>query len=164
MGFQTTVNLYNPIGVAGAFASIGPYHSVIAGSLQFVAGDAGVTIAAFAWGSLVDGKTSNAKPANTTNHALGFVSRNSNIAVITAWQGQASNLIPSGLEVTLHDRGDFYAVTTTAATVGQKVFASDTDGTIKTGDAGATIAGYTETPFSVASIGAANSIIKITAK
>jgi hypothetical protein len=164
MAFQTNVNLYNPIGVAGAFASIGPYHSVIAGAFQFVAGTAGVTIAAFAWASLVDGTTTNAKPADTTNYALGFVSRNSNIAVITQWQTSYGNLIPSGVEVTLHDRGDFYAVTTTAATVGQKVFASNTNGTIQTGAAGATISGYTETPFSVATVGAANSIIKITAK
>lgn len=163
MGFQTSVNLYNPIGIPGTFASIGPYHSVIAGAFQFVAGDAGLAIAAFAWGSLVDGKTTNAKPADTTNHSLGFVSRNSNIAVITQWQGQSSNLIPSGLEVTLHDRGDFYAVTKTAATVGQKIFASDTDGTIQTGAAGATVTGYTETPFSVTTPGQANSIIKISA-
>ena len=53
--------------------------------------------------------------------------------------------------------------TTTAATVGQKVFASNTTGEIATGAAGATAAGFTETEFKVASIGDVGELIKITA-
>ncbi|KCB33763.1 hypothetical protein L541_4882 [Bordetella hinzii CA90 BAL1384] len=82
--------------------------------------------------------------------------------VITIWLAEATMIIPEGLAVTLHNLGDFWAATKTAATIGQKVFASNTDGTISTGAAGATIAGSTETDWFVASAGSVGSLIKIT--
>lgn len=164
MSFQQSVNLNPPLGVVGSFASTGVNHSVLAGAMQFVAGTSGVTIAAFAWANTLTGETQNAKPAAPTNWSQGFVSRDSNIAVITNWQGQSSMLIPSGLEVTLHDRGDFWAVSKTAAVVGQKVFASDTDGTLSTGAAGATVSGHTETNYTVATSAAIGANFKITAQ
>lgn len=164
MSFQKTVNINPPIGIEGSFASIGVDHSVIAGALQFVAGTAGTTISRFAWCDTIGGTVQNAKPADVTNWVNGYIGRDSNIAVITNWQGQSSLVIPQGLEVTAYDRGDFFVKSTTVATVGQKVFSSDTDGTIATGAAGATVAGHTETNFTVAKSGAVGVTIKITAQ
>ena len=163
MGFQTTVNRNPPLAVEGNFASAGVTHNVLAGSQQFVADTTGVTIGRFAYASLATGKVTNAKNA-AANVTVGFVRRGDNTAVITTWMGEATMLIPAGYGVTLYDRGDFWVKTKTAATVGQSVFADDVTGEISTGAAGATIAGSTEVPlFKVGSIGAANSLIKITA-
>ena len=164
MAFQKTVNINPPLGVVGSFASTGVTHTVLAGTEKLVAAEAGLTIANFAWGDTVGGTAQNAKPATVTGWVQGFVNRDSNIGVITDWQGQASMVIPKGLPVSIFDRGDFWVKSTTIATVGQKVFASDTDGTISTGAAGATVAGHTETNYTVASNGAVGVEIKITAQ
>ena len=162
-GFQQTINRNVPLAVEGDFASAGPYHAVLAGNQQLKAGTAGVTIARFAWANIETGTVANAKPTTLTNQVLGFVRRGENTALITGWRDQVSMLIPAGYGVTLYDRADFWVKTTTAATVNQKVFASDTTGEIATGAAGATVAGFTETEFKVASIGAVGELIKITA-
>lgn len=164
MSFQKTVNLNPPIGVVGAFASIGVSHTALAGVEQFIAGTAGVTIARFAWCNTIDGTVQNAKPTDTTNWVVGFIERDTNIGVITDRQGQATMVVPKGMPISAYDRGDFFVVATTVATVGQKVFASDTDGTIATGAAGATVAGHTETNFTVAKSGAVGTVLKITAQ
>lgn len=162
-GFQSTINRNVPLAVEGDFASAGPYHAVLAGNQQLKAGPNGVTIARFAWANIANGQVSNVKPADTTNQVLGFVRRGENTALITGYRAETSMLIPAGFGVTLYDRADFWAKTTTAATVGQKVFASDTTGEIATGAAGATVSGFTETEFKVASIGGVGKLIKITA-
>ena len=164
LGFQQTMNRNLPVGVAGDFASAGVYHSVLAGNQQLKAGATGVTIARFAWANIANGQVANVKPGSLTNQVLGFVRRGENTALITGYRAETSMLIPAGFGVTLYDRGDFWAVTTTTATVGQAVFASDTTGEIATGAAGATVAGFTETNFKVASIGAVGELIKITAQ
>lgn len=164
MSFQKTVNINPPIGIPGSFASTAVDHSVIAGALQFVSSAVGTIISRFAWADTINGTTQNAKPADTTNWVNGFVGRDSNIAVITMWQDASSNVVPAGMEVTLYDRGDFFAVATTAATVGQKVFSSNINGALATGAAGATITDHTETNFTVAKAGAAGTVIKITAQ
>ena len=163
-GFQQTINRNVPLAVEGDFAAAGPYHAVLAGNQQLKASSAtGVTIARFAWANIANGQVSNVKPADTTNHVLGFIRRGENTALITGYRAETSMLIPAGFGVTLYDRGDFWVKTTTAATVGQKVFASNTTGEIATGAAGATVAGFTETEFKVASIGDVGELIKITA-
>lgn len=162
--FQTTINLNPPIGVEGQFASVSNTHNVLAGVGQLVAGDEGVIVGRFAWANLETGIADTAKPSVLTNCAVGFVGRGSNFGIIfNAFDG-ASMLVSKGYGVTLFDRGDFWVKTTTVATVGQAVFASDTTGEIATGAAGATIAGFTEVPlFKVASIGAVGSLVKISA-
>lgn len=154
--FQTRINQYLPIGVEGDFASDNPVSTWLAGEGALVAGDDGVTVGRFAW---VD--ADNMTAANTgTGEPQGFVSREGQ-ALITDWMGNASMVIPVGMAVDLKTRGDFIVRTTTVATVGQKVFASLTDGTISTGAAGATVAGSVETIFTVGSAGAANDVIKM---
>lgn len=60
---------------------------------------------------------------------------------------EATMVMPQGYMVDLKTAGDYFAVATTAATAGQKVFASTTDGTLSTGAAGATVTGAVETNF-----------------
>lgn len=67
-------------------------------------------------------------------------------------------LIPSGRECTLITAGDVWARATTAATRGQKVFASLTTGEIATG---VSLDGFAETAFYDASEAAAEDLIMI---
>lgn len=156
MGFQKQVYQDPNPAVAGDFASANPRSTVLAGPGELVAGAAGVSVGRFAWAD-DDGIVTNAGTGKPT----GFVHREQQ-GVITIWLAESSMIIPEGLMVVLHNLGDFWAQTTTAATVAQKVFASNTDGTIATGAAGATVAGHTETDWFVASAGDANGLIKIT--
>lgn len=156
MGFQTSVNTTPAPAVAGDFASANPNASVVAGPGTFVAGSGGANVGLFGWAD-TDGLVTNAGSGAPT----GFIHRDTN-ALITTWLGEASMNIPEGLPVTLMSAGDFWAQTLTNATVGQKVFASNTDGTVKTGAAGATISGYTETKWYVGLAASANELIKIT--
>lgn len=160
MSFQKTINTNPPLAVEGNFASSSyNYHAVLAGTQALTAGPDGVTIARFAYANPTTGKVANAK---TDGHILGFVRRGDNTALITGWLAEASMLIPAGYGVTMYDDGDFWVKTSTVATIGQKIFADDVTGAISTGAAGATVAGATETEFKVASVGAANTLIKMT--
>lgn len=155
MPFQKTVNQYYAPAVAGDFASTNPRASVLAGEGAFVAGTGGATVGVFAWAD-ANGLVTNAGSGAPT----GFIHRDMQ-ALITLFLAETSMVIPQGLPVTLHSAGDFWVKTGTVATVGQKAFASNTDGTVKTGATGATIAGYTETKWSVDSAGAVGELIKI---
>lgn len=145
MGFQTSVQMQQASAVEGDFASANPRNSFISGEGNLVAGADGVTIGRFAW-VVAPGIASNAgiiRPA-------GFAARSGQVgsALITTYLAETSMVIPKGFEVTLHTSGDFYAKNTVAvAAIGSKVFASTTNGTIQTGVAGATIAGFIETDF-----------------
>lgn len=154
-GFQSVINQYPAPGVEGSFASTNPHATYLAGEGALVAGNDGLTVGRFAWA--VDGVASNAG----TGAPSGFVHRDGQ-ASITAWLGEASMLIQPGREVTLMTAGDFWARTSTAATRGQKIFASVTTGQIQTGSAGATINGYIETNFFAGSACEAGKVVKIT--
>jgi len=154
MGFQTAVYDQPNPAVAGDFASSNPRSTVLAGPEGISAGANGLTVGLFAW--VANGLATNAG----SGAPQGFVHREQQ-ALITTFLAEATMLIPAGLPVMLHNSGDFWAQTGTTATVGQKVFASNTTGQIQTGAAGATIAGYTETNWYVKTAGAANSLIKI---
>ena len=156
MGFQKQVYIEPAAAVAGDFASSNPRSTVLAGPGALVAGTDGVTVGRFAWAD-AGGLVRNAGSGVPT----GFVHREQQ-GVITIWLAESTMIVPQGLGVTLHNLGDFWAATKTVATIGQKVFASNSDGTISPGAAGATIAGSTETGWFVASAGAVGSLIKIT--
>lgn len=160
MPFQTQVNVEPAIGVAGRFASNNPYATYVAGEGALVAGPNGLTVAAFAW---VDSETltaSNAQPSGNTAAPDGFVFNDGSASIANIYS-ESTMTFPSGYMVTLMVAGDFYAVTTTAATVGQKIFASTTNGAISTGAAGATVSGSVETEFYARSAGNAGDLIKI---
>ena len=156
MGFQKQVYIEPAAAVAGDFASANPRSTVLAGPGALVADAAGVTVGRFAWADAA-GKVTNAGSGAPT----GFVHREQQ-GVITIWLAEATMVIPGGLGVTLHNGGDFWVATKTVATTDQKIFASNTDGTVSTGAAGATIAGHTETNMFVGSAGAIGALIKMT--
>ena len=67
----------------------------------------------------------------------------------------------AGFAVEVAERGEFFAKSAYAATLGQKVFATLADGTLQFGTAGATVTGAVETAFVVTRGGAAGAVIKI---
>jgi len=161
MPFQNQVNLEPALGVPGDFASNNPTANVLAGEGALVAGAAGLTVGAFGW-IQSDGQTVlNVPPSGSTAAPDGYVHRELQ-ALIANLYDETTMVIPGGYMVSLFAAGDFFAVSTTATTRGQKVFASTTTGSISTGAAGATIAGSVETPFYVATTNAAGETIKIT--
>ena len=158
MSFQRTLNNDLPLAVEGDFASTNPFRSMLAGEAKLKAGPLGVTIGKFAWADPVTGIVTSAQVANGL---LGFVRRD-NTALITQYLAEASMLIPAGFGVTLYDGGDFWARFTGGATIGQKVFASITDGSVS---AAATAPVDTvDTGFVVASNADAGALAKITTK
>lgn len=152
MAFQKTVKTYPGIGIPGAYAAINPIVSTAKGYIARAA----CNIGGFVWADA--DKAGFVKPTGTGS-PLGFAVRE-----ITNPLGidiEASNTVPVGYPVSVEEKGDFFAVTTTDATVGQKVFAVLADGTIKTGDAKADVVGAVETDFEVIQAGAANDVIII---
>ena len=143
MGFQTRVNAQQAPAVAGDFASSNPRAACVAPEGGFVAGAAGVTVGRFAW-IQSDGKT----VLNTgTGKPDGFVHREQQ-AFITAYLGEASNVVPVGQPVTLMRTGDYFVTATgNSAVKGEKAFAKLADGTVGFEAAGATVAGFIETDF-----------------
>jgi hypothetical protein len=121
--FQQTVNLQPAPAVEGDYASANPRTSVLAGPGGLVAGPGGVTVGAFAWVAS-DGHTVNSFGSSNTAPD-GFVHREQQ-ALITAFLGQASMVIPEGFPVTLDGEGDFWIRNQgpAAFTKGATVFAS----------------------------------------
>ena len=152
--FQTRVNLSNPFGVEGDFASANPRASVLTpdgGSL--IAGPNGVTIGQFAWiGS--DGRT-------VTNQGQypalpdGFVHRDQQ-GLLTEYLQAAGTLIPPGFPVTLMRQGDFLDKNAGPGSISKysTLYASYLDGSLQTaaGTAGSVTATLGST--NTASLGA----------
>lgn len=157
-GFQRSVNTQPAPAVEGDFASANPWSSLLAGEATLTADAAGVTVGRFARAAAATGIVTNAKPGGVSR--VGFVGRHQP-QLINAFLGQSSNLIPGGLEITLHDGGDFWCRFAAGAAIGQKVFTSDTDGTATAAAAGATVAGSTESNWFVHSTAAAGELAKI---
>ncbi|MDR9839450.1 structural cement protein Gp24 [Herbaspirillum huttiense] len=129
MGFQKSVNQYLPPAVEGDFASSNPRHAVLASEGQLVAGSAGVIVGRFAWANSSGVVLNSGQGAPT-----GFVHREQQ-GLITAWLGEQTMLVPSGMAITLHNGGDFWAKNTVSvATISNprlKAFASMLDGTMQ---------------------------------
>jgi hypothetical protein len=132
-GFQRTVNTDPAPAVEGDFASANPRASMLAGPGALTAGALGVIIGRFARAKNSDGTVTNGDPGVASR--LGFVHRNQP-AVITAWLGESSMTVTSGLDITLFDSGDFWCRFAAGAAIGQKVFANYADGNAVAGTAG----------------------------
>lgn len=152
MAFQKTVNTYPGIGIPGAYAAINPIVSTAKG---YVA-SAACNIGGFVWADA--SKAGCVKPTGT-GRPLGFAVRE--ITNPLGIDVEASNVVPVGYPVSVEVKGDFFAVTLTEATVGQKVFAVLANGTIKTEDAQTIVDGAIETDFEVIQAGSANDVIII---
>jgi hypothetical protein len=160
MPFQSVVNVTQAPGVAGDFASANPRSVVPSIAGGWVAGPNGVTIGLFAWADTVTGTTlSNAG----TGAPTGFIHRNQQ-ALLTVYLTEFGMTIPAGMGVGgVYNGGDFFAKNAgaSAATVGEKVFANNTTGTVSFAIAGATVAGSTETKWFAMSAGAVGELVKI---
>lgn len=130
MGFQTTINQYLAPAVEGDFASANPRASVLPTAERIVAGAGGVTIGRFAWLSGNTAASSSATPVAPD----GFVHRDMQ-ALNYALLSEATMGIPQGYGVTLHDQGDFWARSETAATRKQTVYADIHTGKAAAADA-----------------------------
>lgn len=154
MPFQKQVNLYNAAGTPGDAATENPV--VYTTYTPFADGD--VSVARFVWASGDKGGAKN----TGSGKPLGFLRR-----VLAYPNYKVSDVgtlvVPEGSPLTVAKKGDFFAVATTAATVGQKVFAVLADGTVKTDAAGATVAGAIETDYRTETAGAAGELIVISA-
>ena len=128
--FQTRVNLYNPLGVAGDFASANPRATALTpdgGAL--IAGPKGVTIGKFAWVES-DGRTVN-NYASGAVKPTGFVHRDQQ-SLLTQYLQAAGTLIPPGFPVTLMVAGDFLATDLGPSSMvsGSAIYAGYADGGI----------------------------------
>lgn len=127
MPFQGTVNAQPSPAVEGDFASDNPRFSMDAGPGGLITDTTlGVIVGRFAWAD-VNGVVHNAYPGGASPVArLGFVAREGNLlALITAWLGEATLVIPPAMPITLHTDADVWArVTGSNGTQGQKAFAN----------------------------------------
>ncbi|RKS87324.1 hypothetical protein DES39_0544 [Orbus hercynius] len=136
---QQNVGMYPATAVQGDFASANPRATAISNNGGFVS-DGTVIVGGFCWAT--DRIVSN----KGTGTPTGFVAHTGNFSYIGSFSSSTMT-ISKGVETTVHVAGDFYATSTNAATKGQKVFTSTTDGSILAGDAGAEVAGAVETNF-----------------
>lgn len=163
MGFQTQVNANQAPAVAGDFASANPRASVLAGEGGLISGLGGVTVGKFAWVD-DDGKTV-FNHGTATRKPDGFVRREQQ-ALITAYLAEASNLVPAGFPVVLHNEGDFWAKVTgsTASTIGASVYADYDTGDITIGSAstGASVTGLMGATFTASGTGTSFVVTSVT--
>jgi hypothetical protein len=171
MPFQTVVNANPAPGLEGGWASANVHTSMLtpgngdptlATYTAWIAGAAGLIVGRFAFANLTTGQVTNAAPAVAANlMRVGFVHRYHPV-VITAYLGQAAMTLYAGQEVDICDGGDFWARFPNGGTLGQKVFASTTDGTVAgTAAAGGTVTGAIETRWYLDSPVAAGELGKI---
>ena len=145
MGFQTQVNIHPAPAVEGDFASANPRASMLAGPSDLVTGSntpvgstiSGALVGRFAWTSpsttvdYVSGELAGAQFVNSngTGVPAGFIHREQQ-ALITAFLGQATQLVPTGLPITVFNEGEFWAKNASNATssIGQVVYAINATG------------------------------------
>ena len=152
--FQKRVNLYNPLGVEGDFASANPRASTLTtdgGAL--IAGPLGVTIGQFAW-IAADGRTVT-NQGQYPNQPDGFVHRDQQ-GLLTQYLQAAGSVIPPGFPVTLMRAGDFLDKNTGPSSITRysTLYASYLDGSLQTAAATAGSVTATLGSTNTASLGA----------
>ncbi|TXN33908.1 hypothetical protein [Methylobacterium sp. WL19] len=167
MGFPASVSYAPAPAVEGDFCDANPRSTVNAGSGGLVVGAAGVQVGRFAWAAAPN--DANGAPATVTNAGsgapTGFVHRELQ-GLNTVFLSESTNLVPAGFAITLFKSGGFWVINrgAAAATINQKAFASNTDGSVAFAAAGATVAGFTETKWICMSPGAVGTLIKISSQ
>ena len=149
---QNKVGMAYAAGVAGDKATLNP--CVYLDYNPLAAEDSEINVGNFCF----DAGDHLATHEGTANEILGFVQRNLSYS---GYGVGASLQVPEGFALNVVRNGDMFAVSSTVATVGQKVFASLTDGSISTGAEGAAIAGAAETAWWVSEGGAVGDLIVI---
>lgn len=150
MSFPTQTNKYLALGKPGTKASANPVYYVPG---QNVAGENGVKAGTFAWATAgtEDSEIYNPKTySNTgTGKPVGLVEALTLQDYIDDINSDATMLIPAGHGVNIAQSGDYFAVVSATATLGQSVYANLTNGTVGTASAGKTWSGYVETEWKV---------------
>lgn len=155
MAFQKQVNNSLAKGIAGQLASLNP---AVFDTNNYPAGEDGVTAGLAVWADSTTETYTNAGTGKPLGIAIAeYAHANLDLAE------DSSMTIPAGDTVTVLKKGDIYVNCTTAATVGQKIFANTKDGTLKADAAGADTEGsdFVETDFAVVEAGSVNSLILI---
>ncbi len=151
MGFQKQV--YTSVAPAVAGDPATPDQAVYT-PVNFIA-EGSVTVGNFAFAG-----TNAGQAKSTGSTILGIVQRN--LGYFNYNLTSAGTLqVPDGSALQIAVRGDFWVKTLTAATVGQAVFVSTTDGSVKTAASGSSVSGSVETTWRVKTAGAANDLIII---
>lgn len=148
MGFQTVINDYQAPAVAGDFASMNPFSSVLAGSGALVAPAGGLTVGNFAW----VGPMGQVSQSFVAGWQIGFLGRNMQ-ALITQFLGESTMVVPQGFMVTLFNEGDFWADFGAGATVGNNVYADPNTGAPVAGATAPALGAGTATVGAVVSSG-----------
>jgi hypothetical protein len=133
MAFQQVLRNQPAPAFEGDFATANPRDSMYAGPGELVAGPNGVTVGRFAWASPTGQVNNNGLGVGGR---VGFVARHGQVVVNPTLLQRFGNLIPAGVDMTLHTMGDFWVRFAGGAMVGQKVFANFSDGTAVAGAAG----------------------------
>ena len=147
--FQNKVNLVPAVGLPGAYAAVNPIVSTAKGYIAKV----NVPVGGFCWEDATDAGQVN---PSGTGAPLGFVVRE--VAYVLDTDADAINYVPSGGNVSVQKKGDFFVQAAVAVTKGQKVFADTTTGAVKAGAAGGTVSGAVETDFYFVTTADANEI------
>lgn len=134
--FQNVIKNQPGIGEAGDFADASVRANVLAGAGALVAAAAPrrPTVGAFAWADQA-GTLAYGSYRGEAFFKIGFVHRENN-AQIVVFLAEGTQQIQAGEAVTLYDQGSYYGLFAAGATVGQKVFASYTDGSLSAAAAG----------------------------
>lgn len=169
--FQTRVNLYNPLGVEGDFASANPRATALTGGFDangnmqgaFIAGPNGVIIGNFAWVE-ADGRTVNSYATGAVA-PTGYVHRDQQ-GLLTQYLQAAGTLIPPGFPVTLMVEGDFLDLIAggSDAVFGSACYARYSDGALFIGSAptGASATGSIGATFTATGTGTSLAVTSVT--
>jgi hypothetical protein len=160
MGFPRQVNVVGAPAVLGDFCDGSPRSTVDSGEGAFVAGPNGLAVGAFAWADPTNKMLNNTGAGAPT----GFVRRNQQ-ALITAFLGDDSLLIPAGSQVEAFNAAGiwvFNAGVTTSA-IGNKAYANNATGQVSfsptgTAPTGASVTGSIAANTTTAGVLAANSV------
>lgn len=162
MSFPTQTNKYLALGKQGTKASANPVYYAPG---QTVAGENGVTAGRFAWATAGAEDSEIYNPNTYVNTGTGapdgLVEALTLQDYINDINSDSTMLIPAGYGVNIARSGDYFVSVSAAATVGQKVYANLTTGTVGTASAGKTWSGYVETEWTVSQGTAAAGIIII---
>lgn len=154
---QTQIYTAVAQGIPGSKAALGNQYAYYPNTLA--ASDDTIKVGAFVWLNATSPEA--LADSKGTGAPVGFVERNQiyyNEAVIGE-DAKGTLAVPEGSVLTVATKGDFWATSTTAATVGQKVLVTNADGKISTGASAGS--GQTDTGWVVATAGAAGDPIII---
>jgi hypothetical protein len=133
MGFPRQVNVQAAPAVVGDFCDSNPRSTVDSGQGAFVAGPNGLAVGLFAWADVTNTLLNNYGPGAPT----GFIHRDQQ-ALITAFLGDDSMVIPAGYQATAFNAGGFWVYNSgsTTTAIGQTAYANNSTGAVTFGTAG----------------------------